>query len=245
MPQRKEQFLNGDIYHINSRAIDDNLLFKDINDYFRGIYSIYEFNNVNSVNIFNRRRDRIIEKKIEKPCEGGAHTNLQMEKRDRFVDVFAFCLMPNHIHLLLKQIKDNGIIKFMSKIGGGYGGYFNRKYQRKGYVFQNRFKSVHIKDDNQFMTVAPYIFTNPVALIEHGWKEKGIRNHSTKEVIKFLEEYKWSNYQDCIGIKNFPSVTQRDFLIETMGGENGLKDAVKNWIEYKKDIGKSADLFLE
>ena len=91
----------------------------------------------------------------------------------------------------------------------------------------------------------PYIITNPTALIEPGWKEKGIRDHSTKEVIKFLENYKWSSYQDCIGIKNFPSVTQRDFLLETMGGEKGLKDAVKNYLEYKKTAEQSADLFLE
>lgn len=245
MPYRKDQFITGDIYHINSKAIDKNLLFKDVNDYFRGVYSIYEFNNSNPVNIFNRRRDRVVEKKIEKLCEGGAHTNLQLDQRDRFVDVSAFCFMPNHIHLLLKQIKDNGIIKFMSKVGGGYGRYFNTKYERKGYVFQDRFQSVHIENNNQFMATTSYLFTNPIALIEPGWKELGIRSHATEEVEKFLEEYKWSSYQDCIGIKNFPSVTERDFLLEMIGGSDGLKNVVKDWIEHKKDIAKYSDLFLE
>jgi len=153
--------------------------------------------------------------------------------------------MPNHIHILVRQIKDGGISKFMQKVGGGYGRYFNDKYLRKGHVFQNTFSAVHIKDNNQFMIVVPYIFTNPVALIEPGWKEHGIRNHSAKEVIKFLEEYKWSSYQDCINIKNFPSVTERNFLLEVMGGEQGLKDAIENWIRYKKDWGEYDNLFLD
>ncbi len=95
------------------------------------------------------------------------------------------------------------------------------------------------------MVVAPYIFTNPVALIEPGWKENGIKNHSVGEVVKFLEEYKWSSYQDCIGIKNFDSVTQRDFLFEMLRGEQGCKDAVENWIKNKVEIGQHANILLD
>ena len=245
MPQRKEKFITGEIYHLTLRVLDDNLIFKDVNDYYRGIFSIYEFNNASPVSIFIRRRDRIVEKRREKVCDIGSRTILIEDERDKYVEILAFSFMPNHIHLLVRQLKDNGISKFMQKIGIGLGKSFNKKYGRKGYVFQDTFKSVRIKDDNQFKIVVPYIITNPTALIEPGWKEKGIRDHSTKEVIKFLENYKWSSYQDCIGIKNFPSVTQRDFLLETMGGEKGLKDAVKNYLEYKKTAEQSADLFLE
>jgi len=245
MPRRKEQFEVGEIYHIVSRALDDNLIFKDVNDYYRGIYSIYEFNNAIPVNIFNRRLARSIEKKKEKFCEFGSHKILMNDKRDKFIEVLAFCFMPNHIHLLTKQIKDGGVSKFMQKVGCGYGGYFNRKHQRKGHVFQDAFKSVHIEADNQFIVTVSYIFTNPIALIEPGWKELGIRNHSTGQIMKFLEEYKWSSYRDCIGIKNFPSVTEREFLLETMGGIDGLRQIIKDWIEHKRDIAKYENLFLE
>src|SRR3989344_2667333 len=241
MPYRKEEFANGEIYHVVLRALDDNLIFKDVNDYYRGIFSIYEFNNANPVTIQARRKARIAFKKSLKKVDR-LPMSIQppefLDNRDMMVEVLAFCFMPNHIHLLLRQIKENGISKFMQKVGIGYGKYFNGKYERKGHVFQDAFKSVHIESDGQFMIVAPYIFTNPVALIEHGWKENGIRNHSTEEVIKFLENYKWSSYQDCIGTKNFDSVTQRDFLLEMMGGENGCKNAVKDWIDHKKDVAK-------
>lgn len=243
--RRKEKLVNNEIYHIVSRALDDNLIFKDENDYFRGIYSIYEFNNSSSVSISKRRRDRIVEKKREKLDELRGRPIFFIDERDKFVEVLSFCFMPNHVHLLLKQTKDGGISKFMQKVGGGYGRYFNDKYHRKGHVFQDTFKSVHIKNDNHFKIIVPYIFTNPTALIEPGWKEHGIRNHSVGEIIKFLEKYKWSSYHDCIGIKNFPSVTQRDFLLEMMGGENGLKTIIKDWVEHKKDIAKYSNLFLE
>ncbi|MEK7562754.1 MAG: transposase [Patescibacteria group bacterium] len=247
MPQRKEGFKNGQIYHAISRALDNNLIFKDVNDYYRGIFSIYEFNNANPVTIQTRRKARIAFKNLLKKADRRP-TSIQLietDKRDRLVDILAFCFMPNHIHLLLKQIKDNGISKFMQKLGGGYGRYFNDKYKRKGHVFQDAFKSVHIKNDKQFMVVSNYIFTNPIALIEPEWKEHGIRKHSVKEVMKFLENYKWSSYQDSIGIKNFNSVTQRDFLLEMVGEEKGYKNVVEDWITGKKDLAKYDKLFLE
>ena len=247
MPYRKEGFENNRIYHIILRAIDDNLIFKDVSDYYRGIFSIYEFNNAKPVTIQARRKARTAFKNTLKKSyrDPTSIRPIERDERDKFVEISGFCFMPNHIHLLLKQIKENGISKFMQKVGGGYGRYFNDKYKRKGHVFQDTFKSVYVKEDQQFIAVASYIFTNPIALIEHGWKEKGIRSHSIKEVMKFLEEYKWSSYQDCIGIKNFNSVTQRDFLLEMMGGENGCKNIVEDWVSHKKDIAQYDSLFLE
>ncbi|MBI2053940.1 MAG: transposase [Candidatus Staskawiczbacteria bacterium] len=244
MPRRKEQFDTGGIYHIIIRALDENLIFKNIDDYFRGVFSIYEFNNLKPVNISVRRRNRKTEKKKEKMIDLGARSVL-IDKREKIVGVLAFCFMPNHLHLLLKQIKDGGISKFMQKVGGGYGRYFNDKYQRKGHVFQDAFRSIQIENDNQFMATASYIFTNPIALIEPGWKELGIRNHSVDETVEFLENYKWSSYQDCIGIENFPSVTEREFLLEMTGEVEGLKKIIKDWVEHKKDVAKYSELFLE
>ena len=151
--------------------------------------------------------------------------------------------MPNHIHLLLRQITKGGITKFLSKVGTGFAGYFNRKYGRKGYVFQNRFRSVYIKDDEQLKTVFAYIHSNPVSLIEPKWKESGIKN--LKKVIKFLEDYKWSSYLDYIGKKNFPSVTDRKFLSETMNGGKGCREFINDWIKYKSIIRISEDFPLE
>ena len=122
----------------------------------------------------------------------------------------------------------------MRKLGAGYGGYFNRKYKRKGHLFQSRFRAIHIKTDKQLQIVFVYIHTNPTSLIEAKWKEKGIRN--PKKVIEFLENYKWSSYLDYINKKNFSSVTERKFLLEVMGGEENCKKFLKDWIQYKNKI---------
>lgn len=236
MPIRKEQFANDEIYHIILRGLDDNLIFKNINDYYRGIFSIYEFNNANRIEIRKRREARKKEK------TSGVRDSA-IDKRDKLVEILCFCFMPNHIHLLLRQIKDGGIIKLMNKIGSGYAGYFNRKYKRKGYVFQNRFRSVYIKNDNQLRTVFNYIHTNPISLIEPGWKEKGINNK--KEVIKFLEKYKWSSYQDYIGVKNFDSVTDRNFMTEFMGRAEYCKTSINDWVKYKEELIRAQDILLE
>jgi putative transposase len=213
MPYRKEQFINGEIYHIVVRAIDENVIFKDIDDYYRAIFSVYEFNNAKPVVIKERRKAR-----ARDPISG--------DFRDKLVEVLAFCVMPNHLHLLVRQLKENGITNFMKKFGIGYGGYFNRKYHRKGYVFQNRFVAVPIKTDDQLKTVFVYIYTNPISLIEPKWKEARIKN--PEKAIEYVENYKWSSYPDYIGKKNFPSVVERDFIFKIMGGEQGCKDFVDN-----------------
>lgn len=239
MPYRRQKLTNDEIYHVVVRAIDDNLIFKNKDDYYRGIFSIYEFNNANPTLIRERRKARARIKKLSKNRDPFS----VVDEREKLVEVLTLCLMPNHIHLLLKQLKDDGITKFMRKVGAGYGGYFNRKYNRRGHIFQSRFVSVPIKTDNQLKTVFVYIYTNPVALIEPKWKELGIKN--PKKAIEFVENYKWSGYPDYIGKKNFPSVTEREFLSEVMGGPQGCKKFVEDWVRYKGEIKEFAALALE
>ncbi len=243
MPYRRQQFVNGEIYHIVLRGIDDNLIFKNIDDYYRGIFSIYEFNNSNPVSIKERRKIRARFKKIQSAQGRASGAEEEEDKRNKIVEVLAFCFMPNHIHLLLKQHKDDGISKFMSKVGTGYGGYFNRKYDRKGYVFQNRFSAIHIKDDNQLKIIFVYIHTNPIALIEPNWKENGIED--SEKAIKFLENYRWSSYPDYIEKIFFPSVTERDFILEIMSGQQGCKEFIEHWVKYKGEIREFSSLALE
>ena len=165
------------------------------------------------------------------------------DSREKLVEVLAFCIMPNHLHLLVRQIKDGGIIKFMAKLGTGYGGYFNRKYKRQGPLLLRRFTAVHIENEEQLKTVFVYIHTNPISLIEPKWKEIGIKN--PEKAIEFIENYKWSSYPDYIGKKNFPSVTDREFILKIMGGEEGCKEFVEAWIKYKGEIREFAELALE
>ncbi len=239
MPYRRQQFENGEIYHVVLRAIDNNLIFKNIDDHYRGIFSIYEFNTTQSVEIRERRQARARFKKALRQTNGDPISDsiAAVDRRDKLVEVLGFCLMPNHLHLLLKQLKEEGISKFMQKFGTGLGGYLNRKYHRQGHVFQNSFVSVHIESDRQLRVVFVYVHTNPISIIVPKWKELGIKD--PERAIKFLEkEYRWSSLFDYLGKKNFPSVSKRDFLSEVMGGSEGIKEAIEDWIRYKGEIKK-------
>ena len=169
--------------------------------------------------------------------------------KEPLVEVIAFCLMPNHYHLVLRQLVDGGITLFMKKLADSYVGYFNLKYDRKGMgsLFQGSFKAVHVEDDRQLMALVCYIFTNPVELIEKSWKESGVKD--VKKAIAFLNSYRWSSYLDYIGISNFPSVTKRDFITEFFGSPVKVKESVEEWILYKtelnRDFKKIENLTLE
>lgn len=231
--ESRTQLVSDELYHIVLRGVGESLIFNDKDDYYRGIFSLYEFNTTKLIEIRRRREERKKEKINGSPTPA---------ERDLLVEILTFCFMPNHIHLLVRQLKENGISQFMQKVGGGYANYFNKKYTRKGHLF-NRFKSIHIKTNDQLKNVFVYIHANPISLIEPGWKEKGIKD--PKNVIEFLSNYKWSSYLDYIGIKNFPSITQNSFFLEVMGGEAGCREAVDSWIKYKKGISDFGDIILE
>lgn len=240
MGLRKEKFSNGEIYHIVIRALDDNVIFKDIDDYYRGIFSVYEFNNAKAVVIRDRRQAR---SRIKKILRKDHDPGIILDSRDRLVEILNFNFMPNHPHLLVKQIKDGGITKFMRKFGTGYSSYFNRKYNRKGHVFQNKFKAILIKNEEQLKVVWAYISANPISLIEPKWKEKGIKKFG--KIKKFLKDYKWSGYPDYIGKNNFPSVTNRKLISDIFGGNENCEEFLTDYIKYRGKVGQTPDLLLE
>lgn len=92
-------------------------------------------------------------------------------KNSKIVDIICYCLMPNHYHLLLKQLKANGIPEFLSKVINSYTKYFNTKYQRVGPLFQGPFKAVSVETDEQLLHLSRYIHLNPyVAEITKDWQ---------------------------------------------------------------------------
>lgn len=247
MPRKPRQFIEGEFYHIVLRRLENEPLFLDIDDYYRGIFSLYEFNDTKKVRIKERRAARArFKKAIQKIKKGEISLEIadlkkplvMVDKRDLLVEILAFCLMPNHIHLLVRQLKKRGISKFMQKLGSGLASYFKNKYGVKirGHFFQDRFTAVHIKTNEQLRVVFVYIHTNPISLIEPKWKEIGIAR--PKKVIKFVENYKWSSYQDYIGKKNFSSLTHREFMWKVMGEERGCRKLVDDWIKQKEEIKK-------
>ena len=234
MPRKKVLLANNEIYHVVLRGTERINIFKNDSDYLRAICNLFEFNDRNLTSWAYRRKFGVQPRTIDI-----IDTDWQ---RETLVDILAFSLMPNHIHLLLQQVRDGGISKFMHKFGTGFAGYFNKKYERVGHLFQGNFRSIHIKNDNQLRCIFVYIHTNSAVLIDLNWKTGGIKN--SREVIKFIENYRWSSYPDYLGKDNFSLVTQRD-LFNQMMGKDEWRRFVNDWVKRKTFSGFGWDKSVE
>jgi len=232
---RNIRFVNKEIYHVYNRSVEEKEIFVDDQDRFRFIHDLFEFNDeAPAVNLYYKRP--LIQSYEAKPRK------IEQQKRKLLVEILAFVVMPNHFHLLLRQIKENGISNFMHKLGTGYTMYFNQKYERAGSLFQGTYKAILVNQEAHFIHLPYYIHLNPLDLKFPEWRDREIKNY--KQAMKFLENYRWSSFLDYIGKKNFPSVTQREFLNEFFEGpENYKKDAMK-WLK-EMDLEEIEDFTLE
>jgi len=212
------------LIHVLNRGVDKRKIFLDDQDRFRFIHDLFEFNDQKKVNnVFHsfhkhehNEYNDIGCHYIQKPA---------IPKRNLLVQIHAFCLMPNHYHLLLSPKIDTGISQFMQKLNMGYSKYFNEKYKRKGTLFEGKYKSVAIKNESHFIYIPYYIHFNPLDLEAPEWRKEELKNY--KKAMNFLNQYRWSSHLDFMGKKNFPSVTQRTFLLKVFGGQEDYKNSIK------------------
>ena len=122
---------------------------------------------------------------------------LDIKRGEQLVCVAAYCLMPNHLHLLLREIDYGGISSFMQRVGTGYTMFFNKKYGRTGALFSGKFKAVHIGSDAHSRRVINYIHANAAELYESGWKDGIVR--SEKKLKNQLLAYPYSSLVDYEG----------------------------------------------
>ena len=224
MPRVPRELEIGEIYHVVKRATEGRKMFRKPQDFHRFILGLEFFNGPEPVSLW----DLLVG---SDPAKLGERLRAERgKKRMPIAELLVFVLMPNHIHLILRETRKGGISRYMQKLGG-YSTYFNKQYKRMGSLFQSRFKAVHIKDDVQLNTVFAYVHTNPVELWEPGWKERRVRN--PERAIKKLEDYWASSYNDYIGKPTFPHVVSREFFLEFYGSEKSCKGAVEDWVRFK------------
>lgn len=232
---RRSQISNGEIYHIYNRGVEKRRIFLEDKDYLRFIHDLFEFNDQNSpLNLtyyFKHKQS----KEVPLP-------KIKREPRKLLVEILIFCLMPNHFHLMVKQKIEGGITSFMRKLGTGYTNYFNQKYERVGSLFQGVYKIAHLKNETHFIHFPYYVHLNPLDLKFLEWRSEKLKNY--KETMKFLENYRWSSFLDYIGKKNFPSVTQREFLLEFFEGPEQYKKDTMKWLK-GMDLEEIKDIVLE
>jgi len=140
----------GNYFHVYNRGVEKRNVFSNRHDYERFALCLREFNNVNS---FIEIRDLI---GLDDPFSGDPISG----EGCKLVEIAAYCLNPNHYHLLLKEEREGGVGKFMQKVGVGYTMYFNKKNNRSGVLFQGKYKKVEVKSNEQLLYLSAYVNAN-------------------------------------------------------------------------------------
>lgn len=223
MPGRLTPLVNDQIYHVFNRGINHQPTFLNKLEYKRAKFTIdyYKFSNLpiklsRFLQLSNDDRSKIL-------------NNLKKEN-DKLVEIFAFCLMPNHFHFLLKQVKDKGISKFLGNFQNSYTRYFNTKGKRDGSLFLDQFKAVLIKTDEQLIHISRYIHLNPY----------------TSYVVKDFDEllnYPWSSLSEYL--ENKPDICALDIIMGFFKRTKDYQEFIKDQSDYQRQLQKIQHLSLE
>ncbi len=223
MPYRQTYFANEEIYHVFNRSVARQPIFQSPTQY-RRVLKLFDYYRY-----------------FDQPLRFSYFNNLEQDKQYEYinirnltqkpgVEILAFCIMPNHYHLLVKQKSDNGISQFIRIFQNSYAKYFNVKNNRSGAVFQAMFKGVHVETDEQLLHVCRYIHLNPVTafLIE-----------ATQ--LKF---YPWSSFGSYIGIKDLPFV-EKDLILSLFNSKSEYEKFVYDRVDYQRELAKIKHLIFD
>ncbi len=142
------------------------------------------------------------------------------------VEIIAYCLNPNHFHLILKQIEDDGISKFIKKVCGGYSWYFNKRYDRSGSLFQGPFKAVHINSDEYLLYLSAYVNKN---YFIHGYGK---------------EDWKYSSLLDYFG-KRENNLCDKNIVLSQFNSIKEYKEFIDKNALYMKDKKETQKYLIE
>jgi putative transposase len=211
---RNIEIAPGEHYHLFNRGVNKQLIFHDNNDRMRFLFLILYTQSPTVHKNINRLSKSFL-------CDV-QHSVLHIQDmvNGRFVELVTFCMMPNHFHLIVKEVEEDGIAKYMQRVLNAYTKYYNTKYEKSGHLFQGPYRAVHIGDDRQLLYLSAYIHRNPVGLKEWRNKEK---------------VYTWSSCQDFVGINRFAEILKPNIIIEQF----------KNPDEYSKFLDTSTAKILK
>lgn len=212
---RYENFAENEHYHVFGRGINREKIFIDERDKARFIFLITHLQS--PTKIYNVTW--CTESFIKKGSFSTKEDKIKEILKKRSIGLISFVVMPNHFHILIKNMENDILSVYMHRVLTAYSKYFNAKYNKKGHVFEGPFKAVHIKNNAQLLHLSAYIHKNPKEIKEWG---------------NSYDKYPYSSYQDYIGLNrwgNFLSTEivlkqfkdqakYRDFVIESIAKED-------------------------
>jgi len=221
MTTRKQNFVEGEYYHVYNRGNSKQIIFLDDQDRDRFVKLLYLCNSGKNINF----RDDIVEKGIDA---------FDFDRGEQIVSIGAWVLMPNHFHIHITPrvaLGGKGVTLFMNKLSTGYSMYFNKKYKRTGSLYEGKFKATHAESDEQAKYNFSYIHLNPIKLIDPLWRENGIQD--IKKALEFLNTYKWSSYLDYKGVKRSENkiISPEDFP-DYFSEKKVFEEEIFDWLSY-------------
>ena len=211
MTLRKQNFVPEEFYHLYNRGNDKRIIFADRKDYEHFLFLMHICNTTKNIESRN--------------------INETFNREETLVDIGAYCLMPNHFHILVHEKTEGGISKYMLKLMTGYSMYFNKKYERTGKLYEGVFKSTHAKNDGYLKYLYSYIHLNPAKLIDKNWKTS--KNRNIANLLKYVFDYKYSSLQEYMNLKfkiknsiPFPTYFKKP---------NDHKKELFEWLSLKED----------
>jgi REP element-mobilizing transposase RayT len=218
---RKVQFAENEYYHIYNRGTNKMPIFIDSNDKKRFLELLYTTNSKETLRYSDLGKS--------------AGRTWALDRGETLVDIGAYCLMPNHFHILIRVKDTKGTSLFLQRLLTSYSMYFNKKYNRNGSLFQGKSKSEWINNDPYLKYLFSYIHLNPVKLIHSDWKESGIREANIGLIKKYLLEYKESSLLDYLGDRPESVILSKEKFPEYFNTHKEVWNDLLNWLNYKKE----------
>ena len=191
---RNIQVSVDEYYHVYNRGVHKRITFHDTADYARFLFLILYFQSTVGFDQISRYARRFVQHRVFDIDE----TDVSQIISGRYVELISFCLMPNHFHLILREVQENGIARYMQRVLNGYTKYYNAKYEVSGHLFEGPYKAVHVENNDQLLYLSAYIHRNPRELPH--WKNKEQR-------------YEWSSYQDYIGKNRWGKLLSAEIVL--------------------------------
>lgn len=221
MSIRKKPFAVDEYYHLYSRGVEKRSIFLEENDY-KHFVSLLFLCNSNKSFVFRS----IPKKDVE---------NFSFDCGEVVTAIGAYCLMPNHFHILIRETMENGISKFMNKLLTSYSMYFNKKYKRTGTLFEGVFQASYVDKDEYLKYLFSYIHLNPIKLVQFDWKDVGINNPAKAK--NFLMKYKYSSYLSYkIPTRLENKILKKDVFPEYFPTISDFQDSIDTWLNYKEEF---------
>ncbi|MEK7127413.1 MAG: transposase [Patescibacteria group bacterium] len=224
MPYRKTPLISEEIYHLCNRSVAKVPVFQNKYDYLRAMELIDFYRFINTQIRFSHYNRLDFKKKSD--------FIYTLYSNKTLVDIYAFCLMPNHFHLLVKQNVDGGVAKFMRIFQNSYAKYLNIKTKRAGAVWQSMFKAVRIESQEQLLHVFRYINLNPVT------------SYIIKD-FKDLINYRWCSYSDYLLNKPLNPFLDTKTINSYFKTTDKLISFLENQVNYQRTLNQIKHLMLE